>query len=234
MYKIDKYMLKEFIKTEEEAKRALLGTIIADGSLCKARNKSYRSKCYLEITHTSKNLDYLKEKKEILEDILNIKCAIKEHNKKTDLKTYSLYRLCTESTEYLKELRDILYDYNRVKLFPEHIIDSFNDLSLLLLYLDDGTLRVRFYEGTSKLRDARISLCLDSFTYSELKYFQNYLLTKYNIKTGIYRHSKNMELNRGFRLWTNTENTRKFMNIIDKYYDCIPSMRYKFLKYYSL
>ena len=102
MYKIDKYMLKEFIKTEEEAKRALLGTIIADGSLCKARNKSYRNKCYLEITHTSKNLDYLKEKKEILEYILNIKCTIKEHNKNTDLKTYSLYRLCTESTECFK------------------------------------------------------------------------------------------------------------------------------------
>ena len=67
-----------------------------------------------------------------------------------------------------------------------------------------------------------------------MKYFQKYLLDKYNIKTGIYRQNKNKEINRGFRLWTNTENTRKFMNIIDKYYECIPSMKYKFLKFYSL
>ena len=67
-----------------------------------------------------------------------------------------------------------------------------------------------------------------------MKYFQQYLLDKYNIKTGIYRQNKNKEINRGFRLWTNTENTRKFMNIIDKYYECIPSMKYKFLKFYSV
>lgn len=227
-------MLKEFIKTEEEAKRALLGTIIADGSLCKARKKSYVDKCYLEITHTSKNLDYLKEVKSMLEDILKIPCKITEHSKRTSMKSYSLYRLCTASTEYFKKLRDQLYSGDRIKLFPKSIIDSFNEFSLLFLYLDDGTLRVRFYEGTSKLREARITLCLDSFTYEEMRYFQKFLLDKYNIKTGIYRHSKNMELNRGFRLWTNTENTRRFMRIIDKYYNCIPSMKYKFLQYYSL
>ena len=54
-------MLKEFIKTQEEAHNAILGTIIADGSLCKARKKSYINKCYLEITHTNKNLDYLSQ-----------------------------------------------------------------------------------------------------------------------------------------------------------------------------
>lgn len=227
-------MLKEFIKTEEEARRALLGTIIADGSLCRARKVSYRNKCYLEITHTSKNLDYLKEVKAIIEDILNIPCKITEHNKRTKGKEYFLYRLITSSTEGFKNLRDQLYDSNRIKRLPKEIVDSFTDISLLLMYLDDGTLRVRYYEGTSKLREARISLCLDSFTYNEMLYLQKFLLDRYNIKTGIYRHSKNMELNRGFRLWTNTENTRKFMSVIDKYYECVPSMKYKFLKYYSL
>ena len=227
-------MLKEFIKTKEQANNAILGTIIADGSLCKARKKSYINKCYLEITHTSRNLDYLKEIKDIFENILDVKCKITEHNKKTETKTYSLYRLTTQSTEYFKQVRDILYDNNRIKKFPPEIINRFNDISLLLLYLDDGCLKVRYYEGTSKLREARIELCLDSFTYWEMKYFQKYLLDKYNIKTGIYRQNKNKEINRGFRLWTNTENTRKFMNIIDKYYECIPSMKYKFLKFYSL
>lgn len=227
-------MLKEFIKNEEYAKNALLGTIFADGSITKARKKSYIKKSYLEVTHTSKNLDYLKELKSILEDVLNIKCRIVEHSKHLENKTYLLYRLCTESNEWFAEIRDSIYSKNRIKTFPSKYIELFNELSLLFLYLDDGTLKVRFYEGTSKIREARITFCLDSFTYEELQYFQKYLLNKYNIKTGIYRHSKNMELNRGFRIWANTENTKKFMEIIDIYYQCIPSMQYKFLKYYSL
>lgn len=227
-------MLKEFIKNEEYAKNAILGTIFADGSITKARKKSYIKKSYLEVTHTSKNLDYLKELKSVLEDVLNIKCRIAEHSKHSENKTYLLYRLCTESNEWFAEIRDSIYSKNRIKTFPSKYIEMFNELSLLFLYLDDGTLRVKFYEGTSKIREARITFCLDSFTYEELQYFQKYLLNKYNIKTGIYRHSKNMELNRGFRIWANTENTKKFMGIIDKYYQCIPSMQYKFLKYYSL
>lgn len=227
-------MLKDFILNEEDAKKALMGTILADGSIQKARPTNYKDKTYVEITHTSKNLDYLKEVKGIFEMLDNTTCSIKEHNKTTSTKVYTLYRLTTNSTRYFKEVRDILYDTNRIKKFPKEVINTFTDISLLLLYLDDGTLRVRFYEGTFKLRDARVTFCLDSFTYEEMKYFQQYLLEKYNIKTSIYRHSKNMPLNRGFRIWANTENTRRFMDIINKYYECIPSMQYKFLKYYSL
>lgn len=227
-------MLKEFIKNEEEAKIALMGTILADGSIQKERPTAYKDKTYIEITHTSKNLDYLKAKKELFETIPEVNCTIKEHNKQGKNKPYKLFRLCTNSTTYFKEVRDMLYDSFRIKKFPKETIDHFNDLSLLLLYLDDGTLKVRYYEGTSKLREARVTFCLDSFTYDEMKYFQTYLKNKYDIDTSIYRHSKNLPINRGFRIWTNTSNTRKFMNLIDKYYNCIPSMQYKFLKFYSL
>lgn len=227
-------MLKEFISSKEEAKAALLGTILADGHIQQEREKSYKNKTYIEITHTSKNLDYLKEVKSLFEILDDTVCSIKEHNKNTEDKTYTLFRLKTNSTEYFKELRDILYDKNHIKLFPKEIIESFTDLSLLLLYLDDGTLKVRYYEGTDRIREARVTFCLDSFTFEEMRYFQTYLLNKWNIKTGIYRHSKNISLNRGFRLWTNTENTKKFMEIIDKYYNSVPSMQYKFLKFYSL
>lgn len=225
-------MLKEFIKDKEEIKRALLGTIFADGHIAQIKGKSYITKTYIEITHTSKNLDYLKEVKELFEE-LGYKCSIKEHNKKTKEKSYTLFRLSTSSSEELIKLRELLYE-NKVKKFPKELINAFNDLSILLLYLDDGTLRVRYKEGTSELREARVTLCLDSFTFEELSYFQRFLKNKYDIDTHMYRHSKDMPLNRGFRIWTNTENTKKFMEIINKYFNCIPSMQYKFLKYYSL
>lgn len=220
----------------EDIKNALLGTIFADGSIGKVRTDGSRNGTNgeLEITHTSKNLDYLKLIKSLLDKIEGIKTRISEHNKKTKLKTYTLYRLNTNRHIWFTELRKDIYDSNRVKLFPKEYIDKFNILSLLFLYLDDGTLRVRMYEGTSKVREVRVTLCLESFTLDELNYFRIYLKDKYDIDSHIYRHSKMKDLNRGFRIWFNTLNTTKFMNLIDDYYDLVPSMQYKFTKYYSL
>lgn len=218
----------------EFIKDALLGTIIADGSIEKQRTSGVKGvNAPLEITHTSKNLDYIKFIGSLLNK-LNISYSITEHNKNTEDKKYQLFRLYTERTNWFKELRDLIYDDNRIKKFPEQIYKRFNKLSLYLLYMDDGTLRVRFYPGTSKIREARISLCLDSFSYEEMLGFKKYLEDYWGIKTGIYRHSKNLPINRGFRLWTNTENTKKFMELINEYYDLVPSMKYKYLKFYLL
>lgn len=220
----------------EDIKNALLGTIFADGSIGKSRTDGSRNGTNgeLEITHTSRNLDYLRLIKSLLEKIDGIKVRISEHNKKTELKTYTLYRLCTNRHVWFTELRKDIYDSNRIKLFPKKYIDKFNVLSLLFLYLDDGTLRVRMYEGTSKVREIRVTFCLDSFTLEELNYFRTYLKDKYNIDSRVYRHSKVKDLNRGFRVWLNTLNTNKFMDLINQYYDLVPSMQYKFTKYYSL
>lgn len=232
-------MLKEFVKNENEAKVALLGTILADGSIQKERytssnNIRYKDKTYIEITHTSKSLDYLKEVGELFKMIEGVTYKIVAHNKVTKDKVYSLYRLYTNSVPYFSKLRNILYNNNRIKLFPKEIINSMTDLSLLLLYLDDGSLKVRYYKDSLRIREVRITFCLDSFTVEELEYFRVFLKEKYNIDSHIYRHSKNMELNRGFRIWLNTQNTKRFMSVIDKFYNQVPSMNYKFTKYYSL
>ena len=69
----------------EDIKNALLGTIFADGSIGKVRTNGSRNGTNgeLEITHTSKNLDYLKLIKSLLERIDGIRVRISEHNKKT-------------------------------------------------------------------------------------------------------------------------------------------------------
>lgn len=220
----------------EDIKNALLGTIFADGSIGKVRTDGSKNGTNgeLEITHTSKNLDYLKLIKQLLERIEGIKVRITEHNKKTETKLYTLYRLTTNRHPWFTELRKEIYSTNRVKLFPKKFIDKFNILSLLFLYLDDGTLRVRMYEGTSKVRETRVTFCLDSFTLEELNYFRKYLRNNYDIDSHIYRHSKMKDITRGFRIWLNTLNTTKFMQLITNYYDLVPSMQYKFTKYYSL
>lgn len=215
--------------TIDQIKNGLLGTIFADG--CISKKKGRYKNAYLEITHTSKNLDYIKFKKALLEKI-GIKSTISEHNKKTENRSYSLFRLYAYTNKWFTELRQNIYNNSRTKLFPKKYIDTFNLLSILLLYLDDGTLRMRYYEGTDKVREMRVTLCLDSFTLDELFYFKAWLFKTYGVETKYYRHTKSQDLNRGFRLWMNTINTKKFMNIIKEFYNVIPSMNYKFIQYY--
>jgi len=52
--------LTEIIKSSDEAERAIIGTLIADGSISYSRRGSNGA---VEITHTAKHLDYLKLKK---------------------------------------------------------------------------------------------------------------------------------------------------------------------------
>lgn len=83
----------------------------------------------------------------MLERIDGIKCRITEHNKTTKDKTYTLFRLSTNRHPWFTELRNDIYSHNRIKLFPKEYIDRLSLLGLFFLYLDDGTLRVRYYEG---------------------------------------------------------------------------------------
>lgn len=224
--------LKEFIKNENDVKSALIGTILADGSINKQRTPNGRSSC--EITHTNKNLDYLKIKKEIFEMLPNCKCNIKPKNKATKEKTYYLYRLSTNRHDWFTELRDTIYkneNNKRIKLFRKEEIDTLSDIGLLFMYLDDGCLRIGNNKD-GKPSWFRVTFCLESFTLQELQYFQEWLLNKYNIETKLYKHYNYNDLNLGYRIYMYTKPSLKLMDIFNKYYDLIPSMQYKFIKYY--
>lgn len=221
--------LNEF--TLEELRDGFLGTVLADGSVARIRNR-YINSCF-EVTHTSKNMDYLRFKQEILKR-LGIESSISPHNKRILDKEYFLMRLYAHTDKWFTELRSDLYDDKGIKHLPESYLKRLNLLSLFLMYLDDGSLKIRYYEGTSRVREIRVTFCLDRFTLDELLRFKDWLKRTFDIDTRYYRHDKRMELNRGFRLWTNTENTKKFMSLIDIYYGMVPSMSYKFVRYYSM
>ena len=159
--------LKEIIKNEFDAESAIIGTLIADGSISYERRSSRGA---VEITHTARNLDYLKLKKDIFELIPGVICNIKPHNKITPNKTYELFRLSTNNHDLFSSYRDELYikdgDRRRKLLIRKHL-DAMSDFGLFLLYLDDGTIKVRFYDGTNKIREIRVMLCLDSFRMDE-------------------------------------------------------------------
>lgn len=230
------HLIDEFIKNEDDAKAALIGTFFGDGCIEKQRTPKGKASC--EITHTARNIDYLELKKDIFEKISGFKCMIKIHNKNIKEKNYQLFRLSTNRHDWLTELRDNLYeicDRKRIKHFRKDYIDKMSDFGLLLLYLDDGCLKAQCRrKDKSHITEFRVTFCLESFTLDELNYFRDWMLNKYGIESKIYRHYKYEDPSFGYRIWLNTKNSKKMMNVIDKFYDLVPSMKYKFIKYYPL
>lgn len=167
--------------------------------------------------------------------IPGVVCRIRPHNKHTEDKNYLLFRVSTNKHPWFTEVRDNIYDENRKKHLRKKDVDSFTDLSLLLMYLDDGSLKVRYYKGTDKIKEFIVELCTEAFTLGEVEYFRKWLKEKYDIDTHIYkRKSKTLSEDRGFRIWTNTGNTKKFMKVIEKFYGQVPSMSYKFIQNYLM
>lgn len=220
--------LKEIIKTDADLYGAIIGTLFADGSVSKIRNR-YKN-CCCDFTHTAIHLDYLKMKAELFEMIPNVKTRISQHNKKTPEKTYELFRMQTTCNEYFTEIEHRIYDKNRVKLFPIEEIRKMTDFGLFLMYLDDGCLKAKYKEGSLKLKECRVEFALCSFTLNEILSFENWLENKYGIKSRHYRIHYINDTDRGYIVWMNSSETKKFMNIIDKFYNLIPSFNYKFLK----
>ncbi len=227
--------LKELFNNEFEIKSALLGTILADGSINKQRTPKGRSSC--EITHTSKNLDYLQFKKELFELLPDCKCTIKPHNKTTKDKTYLLYRLSTNRTDWITQLREDLYitkNNKRIKIVPDEYINKFTEFTFLLMYLDDGCLRIK-YNKQGIPTQFRITLCLESFSLEELIKITNKFNQIFEVEFRMYKHYKYEDRpNYGYRPYISTKGTLKIMEFLDKYYNLIPSMNYKFPKYYLL
>lgn len=221
--------IKEFIHNDAELYGALIGTIFADGYISKIRNRYINSCC--EFTHTEIHLDYVKLKQELLDMVPDVKTKISPHNKKTENKTYFLYRVSSTCNPYFTEIGKRIYDEHRNKMLPIDEVKKMTDLGLFLMYLDDGSLKIRYYEGTSRIREIRVEFSLDSFTLNEIISFEKYIKDTYGIVMRHYKKSFHGDPNRGFRLWTNTENSNKFMELFDKFYDLVPSMKYKFVKY---
>jgi len=55
----------------------------------------------------------------------------------------------------------------RRKIITRELLDNMSDLGLCLMFLDDGYFQVRYYENSSRIREAKIRLALCSFSIEE-------------------------------------------------------------------
>lgn len=84
------------------------------------------------------------------------------------------------------------------KIMPyEFIMENFNDLSLATLFMGDGS-----------KRDSGYILCLDNFTWTEVKWFSNFLHSKYNLESTLWKKEGKP------RLYIPSKSRDKFTNIV--------------------
>lgn len=129
------------------------------------------------------------------------------------------YRYAYYNTKRLKYLYRLIYSSGRKTINPT-VIHRFNNISLACLYMDDGSLCLRGKQsGTIKSRE--IYLSTHSFSKTEVQLIQSMLRTKFGLEF-------NLTFDKGKpRLWCNTANSKRFIDIVRPIVENFKSVQYK-------
>lgn len=201
------------INTKHDFNAALIGMILFDGSMV-------NDHC-LYLRHGGNQLQYVDEKVNIISKYIvpnSIRTSV-------DKLGYT-YRYAYYNNNLLKYLYNDIYKQGR-KTLTKNILNRFNSITLAIMYMDNGCLCLRKdpkYDNIYKSRE--IHLNVQSFTPYEVNMLQAYLRNVWDIDFH-YTTDKGKP-----KLWCNTSNTIKFLNIAAPIVINFPSMHYKLdLKY---
>lgn len=201
------------VNSKHNFNSAMIGMILFDGSM--------NHDTTLYIRHGGKQLEYVNEKVQFISNYIKPKTL----ETKVDNNGYT-YRYAYFNDNKLKYLKNKIY-INGKKQLTKTILNRFNEITLAIMYMDDGCLSLRKdpkYQDVYKSRE--IHLNVQSFSPEEVKMLQSHLRLKYDID---FRYTTDKGKP---RLWCNTKNTIKFLEIIAPIVRMFPSMHYKLdLKY---
>lgn len=204
----DKYLYKTYT---QEDKIKIIACILGDGGIFKSKIETQNF--YAKISHVERNYDYILYKSNILgEFALPLRRGRKSQERLVNNKTIHCEQdwiLGIKSSPYLKELYNILY-VNGKKAITKESLKYFTDMTLALLYFDDGSF-------TKKTKTYRISF--GNMEEQYIKIFMNWLLETYNIESTLYSTYGY------YSLYIKRKSHVLFENILKKY--LVDSMRYK-------
>ncbi|MBL7155493.1 MAG: hypothetical protein ISS88_03290 [Candidatus Portnoybacteria bacterium] len=205
-------------KTRLNQNLALIGMILGDGSMMQPN--------MLYIRHGGKQLDYVDEKV----------CFLKNYIKPTSLRSAADKQGYKYRYAYYYDNSKLPYFYKMIykngrKTITQELLNHFNGISLSFFYMDDGCLAHRKYrnkngEWTGGYRSREIYLCTHSFIPNEVRMFIKMLKNKFDL-------SFRMTMDKGHpRIWCNTKNTKKMLEIVKPVVSQFKTMSYKLdLKY---
>lgn len=194
--------------TKHESNSALIGMILGDGYI--------NSHNYLVLRHGGKQLKYVDYKIKYLSNYITYTEPKTSINKLGYTFRYSYIK-----DRRLKYLKKKIYINNRKSL--KKILNRFNEISLAFFYMDDGCLSIRKNKNGITVKSKSIHLNIQNFTFEEAELFKNYLLKKFDLDFHITKDKGHP------RLWCNTKNVLKFLDIVKPIVKEFPMFNYKLL-----
>jgi len=193
----------------------ILGSWMGDGSIRLVhKNANFR------LTHCKEQYDYLKYKKNILEE--NNLLWFNEYEKIENGNGYGQkgnisYNIESQCTPLFNDIHSKCYINGKANFNIDYLY-QIDDYGLYIWYLDDGSL----------LPNNTIIICTDNFTYEDNLHIQKYFLDVFNVETKIFTVPGLTEVH--YRQRINPSGFEKFIGIINKYKDEVESMKYKLEK----
>lgn len=200
--------LKWHTELTANQKRFLLGTLLGDGNIT--------SIGMFQCNHSSKQLEYIKWKAEIISSLLSPLFELKPHMADDGTgKEHEAYYLRTMQNKYLMEIYDVFYQ-NGIKIFPySKLLESvFDEFSLAVWYMDDGCFHSNKYATIGTY----------GFGKKGNKEILGFLLGKFSILGQLNEDQRKSEDKRNW-VFIGNDDSQKFFSLIAPYIH--PSMAYK-------
>lgn len=210
-------------KFNKESRNLLIGMLLGDGTICKGVNN-----CFMKLHQGRKQKEYTEWKSRKLDEFGIPNSGVCEYFMKTNFtngEKWANYVCRVKSNPFINVLRRVIYKPEG-KIFSRKLLNRVTALGLAIWYMDDGSLNFKKHtnkSGEKKIHGLflRISTCLPK-RYAQV--YIDWLKEEWNVNFYIVHEGKRED---SYSLCCGTNEAIKFINIIKKYVEEVPSMRYK-------
>lgn len=200
-------------KTKHEFNNAIIGMLYGKSTLYKSQNT-----CEFYIRHSGKQFDYVDEKVRYLSNYikpLNVKIGV-------DKNGYT-YKCAYYKSNIFNNIYKKIYLENENKTnkyLHKNLLNRIDYIMLAFIYMDKGCLSVR-KKNDKYTKSIKLILNTQNFTYKENLQLIKIIERKFHITFKIAKDKNN------YRIWCNTENAYKFLDLVFPIVKEFNSMKYK-------
>lgn len=200
-------------KFNKQSRNLLIGLLLGDGTI--SNNNVFK------IAHCEAQKDYLEWKIKQLKEF-----GIRNNGIKSYIKTRGynvgvpVFYTQLNIIPFIKVLRRVCYKGKKI-IGNRKLLNRLSAREIAIWYMDDGHINIRKYQGRPCGFYIKISLCEPK---EEVQTIINYFKEVWDVSFYMFHEGKQQD---SFSLCCGTKEGLKFIKIIEKYVNQIPSMKHK-------
>lgn len=212
--------------SRHELRSAVIGMTLGDTNLQK-----HGINARMHMAHSPSVEDYVLLKKYVVQQVPGLWLRYKPviHQNRKLKKAYPQLRVWSKTHPFLTKIRDRFY--RPTKQINKGILESLTPLGLAFWYMDDGHLSLHYNvkryttdedrkPSERSLSSRPLILNTHSFSFEENEVIVQWLLSRWGIESRVKK-------SKGYFVYMNTKNAKKFVDIIRPYVLPVASMHHK-------